>query len=115
MGFGSIMFSFFIIHPLVLCTFPLFFVVTYLHCTGINEALKLNKQMSPDLQNQELLPVHFLLHVGGVAAAVVGQQEAAVAQPVDIDLNVGAVHHDDISCWGLASNLQEADMIIHFF
>lgn len=73
-----------------------------------------NKQLSPDVQIQELLPVHFLLHVGGVAAAVVGQQEATIAQPVDIYLNVGAVHHDDISCWGLASHLQAAVEIINW-
>lgn len=74
---------------------------------------KTNKQINPDLQIQELLPVHFLLHVGGVAAAVIGQQKATVTQPVDIYLNIGAVHHDDISCWGLASNLQAAEEITY--
>lgn len=69
--------------------------------------------MVPDVQIQQLLPVHFLLHVGGVAAAVIGQQEATVTQPVDIYLNVGAVHHDDIRCRGLASHLQAAVVIIY--
>lgn len=56
----------------------------------------------------KFLPVHFLLHVGDVAVAIVGEQEATITQPVDIYFNVGAVHHDDISCWGLASHLQAA-------
>lgn len=52
-----------------------------------------------------ILPVHLLLHVGGVAAAVVGEQEPAVAQPVDVDLDVRAVHDDDVRSGGLASYL----------
>lgn len=69
--------------------------------------------MNLDVEIHGLLPVHFLLHVGGVAVAVIGQQEATITQPVDIYLNVGAVHHDDIRCWGLASHLQEAGLIIY--
>lgn len=68
--------------------------------------------MSLGAQIAELLPVHFLLHVGGVAAAIVRQQETAVAQPVDVYLNVGAIHNDDISCWGLAGHLQAKVKII---
>lgn len=37
---------------------------------------------------QELLPVHLLLHVGSMAAAIVGEQEASITHPVDVDLNV---------------------------
>lgn len=69
--------------------------------------------MNPDLQIQELLPVYFLLHVGCVAVAVVGQQETTITQPMDIYFNVGAVRHDDISCWGLASHLQAAGVITY--
>lgn len=54
---------------------------------------------------QKVPPVHFLFHVGGVAAAVVGEQEPAVAQPVDVDLDVRAVHDDDVRSGGLASYL----------
>lgn len=54
---------------------------------------------------QKVPPVHFLFHVGGVAAAVVGEQEATVAQPVDIDLNVRAIHDDNVRGGGLASHL----------
>ena len=60
-----------------------------------------------------VLPVYFLFHVGRVAAAIVGQEEASITQPVDIYFNVGAIHHDDISCWGLASHLQVASVIIY--
>lgn len=58
------------------------------------------------------LPVHFLFHVGGVAAAIVGQQKTSITKPVDVYLNVGAVHHDDISCWGLSSHLQAGYFMI---
>lgn len=69
--------------------------------------------MNSGVQIPELLPVHFLLHVGGVAAAIIREQKTTIAQPVDIYLNVGAIHYDDINCWGLASHLQATVMIIH--
>lgn len=71
------------------------------------------KQINSDVQIPELLPVHFLLHVGGVAAAIIRQQKATITQPVDIYLNVGAIHVDDISCRGLASYLQETVLVIY--
>jgi len=52
-----------------------------------------------------LLPLHLLLHVGGVAVAVVGQQQATVAQPVDVDLDVRAVHDQDVRGRGLTRHL----------
>lgn len=48
--------------------------------------------MKSDVQISEFLPVHFLLHVGGVAAAIIRQQKTAITQPVDIYLNVGTIH-----------------------
>lgn len=72
----------------------------------------ISKRGSSRLYTVTVLPVYFLFHIGGVAAAVVGQQEASITQPVDINFNVGAIHHDDISCWGLASYLQAALVII---
>lgn len=54
-----------------------------------------------------LLPVHFLFHVSCVTAAIIGQQKTAVTQPVDVYLNVGAIHNDDVCCWGLTSYLQD--------
>lgn len=72
---------------------------------------ELIKRINSDVQVLELLPVHFLLHVGGVAAAIIRQQKATIAQPVDIYLNVGAIHVDNISCRGLASYLQETVLI----
>lgn len=59
------------------------------------------------------LPVYFLLHVGGVTAAIVAQQEATVTQPVDIYFNAGAIHYDYISRWGLASHLNTAIMVVY--
>lgn len=53
-----------------------------------------------------LLPVHLLFHVGGVTAAIIGQQKTAIAQPVDVYLDVGAIHNDDVRCRGLTSYLQ---------
>lgn len=72
------------------------------------ESIDLKWPVHPSIQiwdGQEVSPVHFLLHVGGVAAAVVGEQEPAVAQPVDVDLDVRAVHDDDVRSGGLASYL----------
>lgn len=63
--------------------------------------------MKPDERIRALLPVHLLFHVGGVTAAVIGQQKTAVAQPVDVYLNVGAIHYDDVGRWGLTSDLQD--------
>lgn len=54
-----------------------------------------------------LLPVHLLFHVGGVTAAIIGQQKTAITQPVDVYLDVGAIHNDDVCCWGLTSYLQD--------
>lgn len=54
-----------------------------------------------------LLPVHLLFHVGGVTAAIIGQEKTAIAQPVDVYLDVGAIHNDDVCCWGLTSYLQD--------
>lgn len=53
-----------------------------------------------------LLPVHLLFHVGGVTAAIIGQQKTAITQPVDVYFDVGAIHNDDVCCWGLTSYLQ---------
>lgn len=71
------------------------------------------KRVNSDVQIPELLPVHFLLHVGGMAATIIRQQKATIAQPVDIYLNVGGIHVDNISCRGLASYLQETVLIIY--
>lgn len=54
-----------------------------------------------------LLPVHLLFHVSGVTAAIIGQQKTAITQPVDVYLDVGAIHNDDVCCWGLTSYLQD--------
>ena len=54
---------------------------------------------------QRAAPVHLLLHVGGVAVAVVGQQQSSVTQPVDVDLDVGGVHDQDVGGGGLAGHL----------
>lgn len=54
-----------------------------------------------------LLPVHLLFHVGGVTAAIVGQQKSAITQPVDVYLNIRAIHNDNVCCWGLTSYLQD--------
>lgn len=59
------------------------------------------------------LPVHFFLHVGDMAAAIVAQQEAAIVQTVDVYFDVRAIHNNDIRCWGLASHLQETAVIIY--
>jgi len=67
--------------------------------------------MKLERQSRELLPVHFLLYVGDVAAAVIAQQEAPITQPVDVYLDVGAVQNDDIRCWGLASDLPGAEVM----
>lgn len=56
-----------------------------------------------------LLPVHLLFHVGGVTAAIIGQEKTAIAQPVDVYLDVGAIHNDDVCCWRLTSYLQDKD------
>lgn len=56
-------------------------------------------------QEAACLPVHFFLHVRGVAAAIVREQEPSIAQPVDVDLNVGAVHDDHVCGQGLPSYL----------
>lgn len=53
------------------------------------------------------LPVHLLFHVSGVTAAIIGQQKTTVTQPVDVYLDVGAIHNDDVCCWGLTSYLQD--------
>lgn len=58
---------------------------------------------------QTRLPVHLLFHVGGVTAAVIGQQKTAITQPVDVYLDVGAIHNDDVRCWGLTSDLQDKE------
>lgn len=58
-----------------------------------------------------LLPVHLLFHVGGVTAAIIGQEKTAIAQPVDVYLDVGAIHNDDVCCWGLTSYLQDKNQI----
>ena len=31
-----------------------------------------------------LLPVNFLLHVGSVAAAIIGQQQTSITEPMDV-------------------------------
>lgn len=72
---------------------------------------QLNTQTEPNAVTA--LPVHFFLHVGDVAAAVVAQQEAAIIQPVDVYFDVRAIHHDNISCRGLPSHLQETAAIIY--
>lgn len=68
---------------------------------------KLNKQNNQcGFCGVTALPVYFLLHVGGVAATIVAQQEATVTQSVDVYFNVGVIHYDYISRWGLASHLK---------
>lgn len=52
------------------------------------------------------LPVDLLFHVGGVAAAVVGEQQPAVVEPVHVDLDVGAVHDDHVGGQRLAGDLR---------
>lgn len=54
------------------------------------------------------VPVNLLLHVGGVAVAIVGEQQPTIVQPVHIDLYVSVVHDDDVHCQGLAGNLRAA-------
>lgn len=41
-----------------------------------------------------------------MAVAVIGQQQAAVAQPVDVDLDVSAVHNQDVRGRGLTRHLR---------
>lgn len=50
-------------------------------------------------------PVHLFLHVRGVTAAVVRQEQPPVVQPVSIDLNVAAVHDEDKHSQGLPGHL----------
>lgn len=54
------------------------------------------------------LPVGFFFHVRGVAVAVVRQEKPPIVQPVYVDLDVGAVHYDDVGCQGLPGHLSEA-------
>lgn len=54
-----------------------------------------------------LLPVHLLLHVGSVAAAIVGQQETSVTEPMDVDLSWGVVHDDHIGVRRLTRHGQD--------
>lgn len=58
------------------------------------------------------MPVYFFFHVSSVTAAIIGQQEASVTQPVYVYFYAGAIHHDDIGSWRLASHLGAADMNI---
>lgn len=59
-----------------------------------------------DLGLSKEVPVDLLLHVGGVAVAIVGEQQPAVGQPVHVYLDVSVVHDDDIRGQGLPGNLQ---------
>lgn len=54
----------------------------------------------------KLLPVHFFLHVGGVAAAIVGEEQASIAQTVHIHLHAGAVHDHHVGVGRLPGHLQ---------
>lgn len=67
--------------------------------------------MNLNKETRVLLPVHLLFHVGGVTAAIVGQEKTAITQPVDVYLDVGAIHNDDVRCWGLTSYLQDKEGI----
>lgn len=58
-------------------------------------------------------PVYFLLHVGGVAAAAVGEEQAAVAQTVHVDLDVRAVHYDHVGGGRLTCYLQQQQQQHH--
>lgn len=50
-------------------------------------------------------PVYLFLHVRGVTAAIVGQEQTPVVQPVGIDLDVAAVHDEDEHSQGLPGHL----------
>ena len=50
-------------------------------------------------------PIHFFLHVRGVTAAIIGQEQSSVTQPMHIYLHTGAVHDHHIGVRGLSSHL----------
>lgn len=50
-------------------------------------------------------PVDLFLHVRSVTAAIVGQEQPPIVQPVGIDLNVAAVHDEDKHGQGLSGHL----------
>lgn len=51
-------------------------------------------------------PVYLFLHVRGVTAAIVGQEQTPIVQPVGIDLDVAAVHDEDEHGQGLSGHLR---------
>lgn len=53
-----------------------------------------------------LLPVHFFLHVRSIAAAIIGQEQSSIAQPVHIHFYTGAVHDDHVGVGRLSGHLQ---------
>lgn len=50
-------------------------------------------------------PVNLFLHVRSVTAAIVGQEQPPVVQPVGINLDVAAVHDEDKHSQGLSGHL----------
>lgn len=57
------------------------------------------------------VPVDLLFHVGGVAAAVVGEQQPPVVEAVHVDLDVSAVHDDHVGGQRLAGDLWAGDSL----
>lgn len=57
------------------------------------------------------VPVDLLFHVGGVAAAVVGEQQPPVVEAVHVDLDVRVVHDDHVGGQRLAGHLRAGDTL----
>ena len=50
-------------------------------------------------------PIHLLLHVCGVTAAVIGQEQSTVAQSMHVNFHTRAVHDHHVGVRGLSSHL----------